>query len=669
MPESYSHLLAPGRIGSLVLKNRIVMTPMGVNLGEGDGTIGARSHAYYLERARGGAGLLIMGSVAVAWPVSAVIPRQVAISEERHVDGLRSLAQAVHEYGCKLALQLHFGGLMSTMDAAAGRPLWTPSKPLPKSGGDMVEGILEEEFAGLAAPLGSATPEYKVMGPEDIRALVGFFAGAAERARRAGVDGVEIHAGHGYIISAFLSPYTNRRIDMYGGSLENRSRLLCEVIQGIRATVGRDYPVWCRLDSQEFFQPEGISLEDATATARLAVAAGADAIHASAYADARYGIAHSSAHTPQQPGLLLENAAAIKSAVGVPVIAVGHIAPETAEREISGGRFDFVAMGRKLLADPWLPHKLLSGDPESVRPCIYRYACNSQIYIGGSVRCAVNPETAHESEASTTGPTARRRVVVVGGGPSGMEAARRLALRGHDVTLLEQDECLGGVLRIAARCYEPNGALLTWLTRSIAKLPIEVILNHAASAEGLKALEPDAVVVAIGGRMRPLELTGTRVLDDRELQELVLGDAETTAGGSRLAIIGSDLEALQLACCLARRNYAVVSIDEAAQFGKGIPLVLRWRVLQELRDLGVTLLGSARDIQIGPSRLSYTNRYDQIRTIAIEHVVMAKRAPRSVTPYLHLRNAGIAVHDIGDCQSIAYIDGAMRSAFEVARIL
>src|SRR5579863_53734 len=317
MAQSYPHLFSAGRIGSMTLKNRIVMTPMGSNLGEGDGTIGKRAHGYYLERARGGAGLLIMGSVAIAWPVSAVIPRQVAISDERHMSGICELAHAVHEHGCKLALQLHFGGLMSTMDPAAGRPLWTPSVPQPKSGGDMVEGILQEEFAALAAPLGSATPAYKVLDAEDIRTLVGLFAAAAERAKRADVDGVEIHAGHGYILSAFLSPYTNQRTDRYGGSVENRTRLLTEVIRGIRSAVGREYPLWCRLDSQEFFQPEGISLQDAKITAQMAEAAGADAIHASAYADAKYGIAHSSAHTPQQPGMLVGNASAIKSVVGI----------------------------------------------------------------------------------------------------------------------------------------------------------------------------------------------------------------------------------------------------------------------------------------------------------------------------------------------------------------
>jgi 2,4-dienoyl-CoA reductase (NADPH2) len=669
MTTHYSHLLAPGRIGSMTLKNRIVMTPMGSNLGEGDGSIGERSHNYYLERARGGAGLLIMGSVAVAWPVSAVIPRQVAISEERHVSGIRQLAHAVHEHGCKLALQLHFGGLMSTMDPAAGRPLWTPSVPQPKAGGDMVEGILQEEFAALAAPLGSATPKYKVLNSEDIGTLVGFFAVAAERARRADVDGVEIHAGHGYIISAFLSPATNQRTDRYGGSIENRSRLLTEVIQGIRSAVGREFPVWCRLDSQEFFQPEGISLQDAKVTAQLAEAAGADAIHASAYADARYGVAHSSAHTPQQPALLVGNAAAIKSVVGIPVIAVGRIEPELAESHIAGGQFDFVAMGRKLLADPALPTKLASDAPDSIRPCVYRYACNSQIYIGGSVRCAVNPETAHEAQLSASRPFQKKRIAVVGGGLAGMEVARRLALRGHDVRLLEQRGQLGGAFLVASRCYEPNEALLTWLINSIRKLPIEIFLNTAATPASLRVLEPDIVILALGAQTIPI-MRDIDVLSDAALRDLVLeGDCAPGRIGQPLSIIGNDLEALLLADLFARRGHSVTVLDEAPQFGHGIPLVLRWRVLKALRDLGVTLLAEARSISTETGKLSYTNRNAQVRTIAATQVVMARRTPRNVKGFFTLRNEGITVHKIGDCQEVGYIDGAMRSAANVALTL
>jgi 2,4-dienoyl-CoA reductase-like NADH-dependent reductase (Old Yellow Enzyme family) len=306
----YTHLLSPGRIGSLRLRNRVLMTPMGSSLGDGDGICGDRIRAYYAERAKGGVALQIMGSVAIGWPVSGVIPNQAALSAEHHIPGMAAVARDVHEHGGLLAVQLHFGGLMSMMDIAAGRPVWTPSIPQPKTG-DMMDAIFAEELAGLAAPHGEGAPPivYKVMSAGDVAELIRMFRAAAGRAQAAGVDGVEIHAGHGYIVSSFLSPVTNRRTDAYGGSIDNRSRLLVEIIRGIRAEVGPDYPVWCRIDSQEFVRDDGISLADARRTAQLAELAGANAIHVSAYADAAQGIAHSAAHTPHEPGLLIPNRA------------------------------------------------------------------------------------------------------------------------------------------------------------------------------------------------------------------------------------------------------------------------------------------------------------------------------------------------------------------------
>ena len=666
------------------LRNRIIMTPMGSNLGEGDGVFGGRACAYYRERARGGAGLLILGSVAIAWPVGGVIPRQAAISEDRHIPGIRAVADAVHACGGKLALQLHFGGLMSTMDTGAGRPLWTPSIPDKSKGGDMMDAILEEEFAGLSAPLGTATPHYKVLAAADIAELKNLFAAAALRAQRAHVDGVEIHAGHGYIISEFLSPVANRRTDAYGGSVENRSRLLTEVIAGIRRAVGREYPVWCRLDSQEFFQPEGISLEDAKTTAQLAEKAGADAIHVSAYADASIGIAHSSAHTPQQPELLVSNARAIKAAVGVPVIAVGRIAPESAERHIAAGHFDFLAMGRKLLADPNLPSKLQRQCAAEVRPCVYCYTCNSQIYVGGSVKCAVNPETGFEREFASRPAAHKKRVAVVGAGPAGMETARRLALRGHAVTLFEQSEQLGGALRLAARCYEPNAGLLRWLIDCIEISPIEVRLNTRADEDVLSAMSPDEVVVATGAvYSTPGTADSERdhVLSADEWRNLVLGDRSGAARTSRdpgqqsaatasldkpVVVLGSELVALELAEFFARRGHTVTVIDAAARFGRGLPLVRRWRVLSDLRSLGVTLLPQAREISIHTSTVAYINRHDQVRTIAAERVIAVDGAAGDTTLAEALRAAGLKVHTAGDCNGVRYIEGAMRAAAELS---
>lgn len=664
------------------------MTPMGSNLGEGDGVVGDRARAYYGERAKGGASLLIMGSVAVAWPVSGVIPRQAAISEDRHMAGIKAMVDEVHRHGGSLALQLHFGGLMSTLDTAAGRPLWTPSLPQPKPPGDMMEGILEEEFAGLSAPLGNAAPQFKVLTAADIEKLVSYFAAAAERAQRAGVDGVEIHAGHGYIISAFLSPNTNHRTDAYGGSVENRSRVLTDVITGIRATVGRRYPVWCRLDSQEFFQPNGITLEDAKSTARLAQGAGADAIHVSAYADAGMGIAHSSAHTPQRAELLVSNAAAIKAAVSVPVIAVGHIDPDAADRHIRMGRFDFVAMGRKLLADPYLPRKLADGAAATVRPCVYSYHCNSQIYVGGSVRCAVNADTGFERELALLPAEHKKRVLVAGGGPAGMETARRLALRGHRVTLFEASDRLGGHLRAAAYCYDANEPLLRWLTRSLAASSVKVKLNTVATRDAILAAAPDEVVVATGCRYGEPAIPGSKlphVVAGAALGELIAAEGACAAAGKRrqsrtsggrsrwrralgrtVIVIGNDLIALETAEFLARSGRAVSVITAAAQFGKGVPLVRRWRLLADLRALGVVLLPHARDIVIEHAVVSYVNRQTQTRTLAAESVVVVEGAAADLRLAEALNSEGLKVHTAGDCNGVGYLEGAMRAAAHLA---
>jgi 2,4-dienoyl-CoA reductase-like NADH-dependent reductase (Old Yellow Enzyme family) len=249
MTRDYRHLLAPGRIGKLELRNRMIMTAMGTMLAEPGGFCGDRLRAYYAERARGGIGLIVMGSVGVGYPVGAAIPRPVAISTDDHILGIRSVADAVHSHGAKLALQLHFGGLVAMQDMLAGRPVWTPSDPVYKAG-DMMDGFLEQELA--EAPFSQIKHiDYKELNAADIRALVD----CLQRRRacpRAGCDGVEIHGGHGYIISSFLSPLTNQRTDEYGGSVENRSRLLVEILQGVRAAAGADFPLWCKIDSQEF---------------------------------------------------------------------------------------------------------------------------------------------------------------------------------------------------------------------------------------------------------------------------------------------------------------------------------------------------------------------------------------------------------------------------------
>lgn len=704
MAKSYSNLLQPGRIGTLDLRNRTVVTAMGVNLAEPDGSCGERIRAYHAEQAKGGAGLIILGVSGVGWPLGANQPGQVAISDDRFIDGLSQLADAVHAHGSKIAAQLHFGGLVAVEDLKAGRPVWAPSMPTAAAGGDFMEGLLpgELEQTGFGKAQGF---DIKVMTLEDIQQLVEMFAAAADRAKRAGMDGVEIHGGHGYIISSFLSPVTNHRDDDYGGSLENRARLLLDIIAAVRAAVGSDFPVWCKLDSEEFGQDSGITLEDAIATARMAQAAGVDAITATSYHDPGQGALHSGSHTPDVPELMVANAAAIKAALEIPVIASGRIEPEAAEQHIGAGRFDFLAMGRKLLADPHLPRKLQEGRADEVRPCIYCYCCISQIYIERPVKCAVNPEVSFERERQLQPAATQKHVVVVGGGPAGMESARRLALRGHRVTLLEQSDRLGGTVQFAAIAYEPNGRILNWLRRQVSAAGVEVRLRTEATAEVLRQLAADEVVVATGAvRDMPAipGAEGKNVFSGDDLRQLILGtDLSALKGqvgwatrlaaragsltgasrnidlireatrawmplGKRIVIIGGELVGLELAEFLALRGRQVTVIDAAPRFGAGLHIVRRLRVLDELKKIGVTLLPEAQDIAIGESSVSFIDTTGETREVDMDHTIVAQGARGDASLAEALRAAGFQVHTVGDCNGVGYIEGAMESAAKLA---
>ncbi len=703
MASSFPHLTQPGRIGSLALKNRMAVAAMGANLAEPDGSCGERILAYHARQAEGGVGLIVMGATGIAFPAGGVQPRQVAISEDRHIPGLKAVADACHNFGAKIAAQIHFGGIVAQQDYADGRAALIPSYP-PKGHSDLGSYMLPEETAAFYNPDAPA-PQLQVMTQDDIAALVRKFREAAVRAREAGLDGVEIHGGHGYIISEFLSPAMNRREDAYGGSLENRARLLLEVIAAVRDGVGADYPVWVKLDSQEFGRREGITLEDARATAVMAAKAGVDAIAVSSYHDANVGALHAESNIPHPVEHMVANATAIKRELAVPVIAAGRIEPESANRHIGAGHFDILSMGRKLLADPDLPRKLTAGQPEKIRPCIYCYCCASQIYIKQSVKCAVNPETARERERALVATDNARHIAVAGGGPAGMEVARRLALRGHRVTLLEAGERLGGTLQFASIPYEPNQRLLNWLRREIENSSVRVQLNTPATVEKLRQLNVQEVIVATGATRDMPDIPGGNrdfVFSGDEMRSLVMAENNpqlrrktsaftramvalgagtgVTANpslvrlasrgwlplGRRVVIIGGELVGLELAEFLAERGRKVSVLEEAPRAGKGLFVVRRMRLLAELEHLGVSLNTGASDFCILERGVRYTNSRGQQRTLAADHVIVAKGARGNTTLADTLHENGFKVHSIGDCTGVAYIEGAMEQAAELA---
>ena len=278
--NDFAHLLAPGSIGSLALRNRILMAPMGDSLAEPDGSISAAQLAYFEARARGGAALLLVGSVAVAYPDGCVDARQVAASDDRFLPGLTELASRVHAHGAAVATQLTYNGALARYDIARGHPMLVPAIPKRSRPDQLSMMVTTEEIAGFMAPHASPTAkvEYQVATDDDLARVIDQFADAADRCRRAGIDGVELHAGHGYLVDECLSPALNHRDDEWGGTVENRARLLLEIIRAVRARVGRDFPVWMRINALEHHKTDGETFADQQEVIALAVAAGLDAV-------------------------------------------------------------------------------------------------------------------------------------------------------------------------------------------------------------------------------------------------------------------------------------------------------------------------------------------------------------------------------------------------------
>ncbi|MDE0950393.1 MAG: FAD-dependent oxidoreductase [Halioglobus sp.] len=704
----FKQLLSSGRIGELELRNRIIMTPMGSNLSEENGHCGERIQAYYEARAKGGAGMLIVGVASIAWPAGSCNPNQVAISTDEFLPGLRALAKRIKQHGCRAAVQLQHAGKIAVCDIAAGRPMLVPSIPT-NSPDEMSAALTPDEMAAFVKSYSKkgAKVQYKVADQEDIRKLIEQFAAAADRARRAGFDGVELHAGHGYILSEFLSPDVNLREDQYGGCLENRARLLVEVIHAVKAKAGSDFPVWCRIDALEFRLEDGISLADAVETAAIAETAGADAVHVSAYANPSSGAGFTEAPLVHRSGGYLAYAAAIKARLRIPVIAVGRIEPEVAEQVLERGDADFIAMGRKLLADPELPNKLLRGEPEAIRPCIYCYTCVSRIFVNDHVRCAVNARTGFEQDVIVAPAEQSRHVLVIGGGPAGMEVARVAALRGHRVTLAEQGRDLGGTVFFSSIVYPENGKLITYLAGQVQKLDVDIRLDTVVDRAFLDVLGPDAVVVATGARRDAPPIPGTQqshVFSGDELRALMTGDDPKVvkaklpwwqgmllllAGifgitrraswlrqlsqwwmpvGKRVSIIGGGLVGLELAEFLAERGRQVTVIEEGDKLGTELAIVRRWRVLEDLQHLGVELMNNSTVSSIDGHSLLLAGKDRQI-SIEADTVILASGATGDLSVAQLSRELGFETHVAGDCDGVGYIEGAIRSAHAVARAL
>jgi 2,4-dienoyl-CoA reductase-like NADH-dependent reductase (Old Yellow Enzyme family) len=635
---SFEHLFTPLAVGSMTVANRLVMAPMERNYANPDGTVSERTVEHYRIRAAGGVGWIDVESTFVD-PAGRGRTHQLGLHEDRCIDGMRELVDAVHAGGAKIGIELHHAGRNTSSAISGVAPVAPSPVPCPEAGGEVP----------------------RELTPAEIEAIVERYAAAAARAAAAGFDAVELHSAHGYLPLAFLSPLTNMRSDEYGGAFENRMRFAVRVLGAMRAAVGPGLAVGCRFSADERL-PGGLTLADTTEYARALEQAGADYLSVSAGVYASF--VNIIPPMDYAPGWLLPTAAAIKRAVTVPVIGASRIVdPETADRAIAAGEVDLVALGRALLTDPELPRKAQDGRVDAIVSCIgCNQGCEARISAQRDVTCLVNPEVGREHAFARTRSRSPKRVVVIGGGPAGMEAARVCAERGHVVTLHDRRPRLGGMLVLAGELPGRPG----WCTfieeaeRRLRASGVEVKLNSDMNGTGLTWSGADAIVLATGSRFtRPdpgYSRASVPILTPPEL----LGEEAAPTG--RVVVFGAGAIGLGVTAWLVDRGaeVSVVSPDPEIEDPDGQGgLVERLLATGRVSLEGDTELGATGDGEVTLVRAGAIGPlFARVLTGVSAVVHTVGREPRREIPIqTHSALAGTPIHLIGDCR-------APRSALE-----
>lgn len=641
--EKFAALLSPVKIGRLEVKNRIVMPAMGTHYLEYDGSVNQRFIAYMRARAKGGTGLIIT-EAAYVHPSGKLSPRELGIHRDELVPGLKNLVDAVHRDGAKICIQLGHAG-RQTYHALTEQPLLAPS--------------------AIPCPLCKDMP--LEMTQTDIDGIVEAFGEAARRSKEAGFDAVEVHGAHGYLLNQFLSSYSNKRNDEYGGSLENRARLPLAVVRKIKSVTGPDYPVIYRMSAAEFVA-DGLPIEDIMAFSVMLVKNGIDAIHVSG------GVYESAAMTigpaciPQ--GVYADLAFAVRSAIGaaVPVIVVHRIKdPEMAAGIIASGKADMVSMGRALLADESLPEKVAQGRTGEIRKCIAcNQGCIDRYLAGEGITCLGNALTGREMDfdLSARAPVSKK-IVVIGGGPAGLETARVAALRGHKVVLFEKSPQLGGQMKIAA--VPPFKAevndLTEFLISRVRALGVEIKLSEEITESRLKEISPDAVVLATGSKPIVPPIKGIGRKGVFTANDVLTGAAEPQGN---VAVVGGGMVGCETAEFLADKGLQVTIIEMLEEIAPDMGMINKAMLLMRIYPKGVkvstgTIVKEITDNGMIVERMGNTETLSGVDTIVL---ATGSRPDDALKDMLEKMN--IPFRKIGDCAKAGKIIDAVHEGFVYA---
>lgn len=684
---SYDMLFSPMKIGNVEIKNRIVMAPMCMGFGQYNGCATETMMDYYEERAKGGVGLIFTEITRINDITGASSFGQLGMSHDYQIPALREMADRIHKHNCKIMVELHHPGRQNL-------GLMIGTVPICNIGSKLMGNLYTKILTQAVIPQGKKLQDKHIvprtvapskcerskmsdsvnreLSANEIKRIICQFIEGAVRVKKAGCDGVELHAAHGYLIQQFLSPNTNKRTDQYGGSLENRMRFLLEIIDGIRLNCGKDFPIVVRLTVDEMYSEigqngKGYNLEEGIKMAKILSDKGIDAIDVSsaAYDTFNYWLEP----TTFTPGWRKYLASEVKKVVDIPVIAANLIrSPKQAEMQLEEGTQDFISLGRPLIADPHWPNKVKSGNENLIKRCVCCLYCFESMMKGAYKythgNCSVNPFVGRENVSFKQNGNGRK-VLIIGAGCAGLTAAELLSKRGFDVTVLEKESKQGGQLNLASK--PPHKEKINWVCEDLLSNAInsgaKVLFDIKADKNIIASYSPEIVITATGGNaIHPKSFNGDNVVT---VTQILNGSIDIS--NKKVAVIGSGMTGLETSELLVAKGNKVTVVEMADKIAPSAWFQQLDDALPVLEKAGTEFLTSHKLLSVSSSGIELENlKEKKAVAIKVDLVVLSLGVRSDNSLYNDIKNSdSYKVYNIGDSNKIGRIANATESAYQL----